>query len=292
MFATRRAAATVAALISLSAVALATSAPASAAHDVTPPVVKTNVYASFVVGSTINAVVPGSQDDLTTRVEQRMKYTISDDSGRICSITIHRLSYESQTEPESHSPVVYEDIVILPTPYTSSIVVTNNDDDGQLGDVEDTTVGWSIHATDCTGNSGAVRVYSNPVVVQQDGYSWAYDYGTVASRGTWKTVTCACASGGTMTMTTARNASISYTDTYAENGEHMAIVMAKGPARGSAAIYVDGVRRRTVDTYAPANTNRVVVFEQAMPAGRHVVKVVNLATAGHPRIDVDAFMTN
>jgi hypothetical protein len=32
------------------------------------------------------------------------------------------------------------------------------------------------------------------------------------------------------------------------------------------------------------------VFDRRMRSGTHTVQVLNLATPGHPRIDVDAFM--
>lgn len=71
------------------AIALSAFSPAAsalAAHDVTAPVISTNVYASFVVGSVISAADYRVSNDLeaqTTKVDQRMTYTINDDSGRI-----------------------------------------------------------------------------------------------------------------------------------------------------------------------------------------------------------------
>jgi hypothetical protein len=62
-----------------------------------------------------------------------------------------------------------------------------------------------------------------------------------------------------------------------------------GPARGRAAIYVDGKYRTTIDTYAPVNGNQVYVWDSgALSKGTHAIKVVDLATPGRPRIDVNA----
>jgi hypothetical protein len=285
--------------VATTAIALSTvmAAPAFAAHDVTPPVVTASVYASFVVGSTISAADYTDEDSIeaqtTTDIAQRLDYTFTDNSGRICGYTIYEVSDEGQSYPQEGTPL-FEDDSVGATPFSATYTATNNDYDGQLGDGEDSTVGWVVGATDCNGNSSAVHIYSRPTVYQENGFNWdgGNATGTVSSTGSWGTVSCACASGRTMTMTTAKGASISYTDTYDEDGEHMAIVMAKGPGRGSAAVYVDGVKKATVNTHASANTNRIVVFERKMPPGQHVVKVVNLATKGHPRIDVDAFMTN
>ena len=68
--------------------------------------------------------------------------------------------------------------------------------------------------------------------------------------------------------------------------------MAKGPGRGQADVFVDGVKTATINTYAQANSNRVIVYDKWMLAGVHTVKVVNKATAGHPRIDLDAVLAN
>ena len=94
-----------------------------------------------------------------------------------------------------------------------------------------------------------------------------------------------------MRRTTVKNASAIFTRTY-ERDDHVALVMAKGPARGKFDVYVDGVKKSTVDTYAATNTNRVIVWDTWMAAGKHTVKVVNLATTNRPRIDLDAVLTN
>jgi hypothetical protein len=68
--------------------------------------------------------------------------------------------------------------------------------------------------------------------------------------------------------------------------------MAKAPDRGSAKIYVDGKVDATVDTHAAVAQNRIIVWQHALGKGAHTVKLVNLATKGHPRIDLDAVHTN
>ena len=47
----------------------------------------------------------------------------------------------------------------------------------------------------------------------------------------------------------------------------------------------------TVDTYASINTNRIVMWDKGLlRTGDHTIKVVNLATSGRPRIDIDAYI--
>jgi hypothetical protein len=107
----------------------------------------------------------------------------------------------------------------------------------------------------------------------------------------WARTTCVCAIGDTMLRTSRMNASLSTVVNGHGRKEHVALVMAKGPKRGKAAIYFDGTLATTVDTYATANKNRVVMWDRELTGtGNHTVKVVNLATSGHPRIDIDAYL--
>jgi hypothetical protein len=94
-----------------------------------------------------------------------------------------------------------------------------------------------------------------------------------------------------MARTSTRKAALSTVVNAGGQTQHVALIMAKGPARGKASVYVDGVYRATVDTYAAGNVNRVVVWEAEFAGtANHTVKVVNQATAGRPRIDVDAVL--
>ena len=53
-------------------------------------------------------------------------------------------------------------------------------------------------------------------------------------------------------------------------------------------MYVDGKRITTVNTYSATKANRKVVWVRKMGAGTHTITIVNLATTGRPRIDLDA----
>ncbi len=77
----------------------------------------------------------------------------------------------------------------------------------------------------------------------------------------------------------------------AEQGQRLGLVMPKGPDRGKAAVYIDGRRRATVDTFDSARAHRQIVWETGLSSGTHTIKVVNLATPGHPRIDIGLFST-
>lgn len=103
--------------------------------------------------------------------------------------------------------------------------------------------------------------------------------------GSWHRIRSDGASGGYVRYTTAPNA----TATFAFNGRSFIWVSPKGPTRGYARVYVDGTYRALVNLHTSSFSARRVVYRASWAkAGLHVVLIKNLATSGHPRIDVDA----
>lgn len=77
----------------------------------------------------------------------------------------------------------------------------------------------------------------------------------------------------------------------AEGLRHQSRIGECGPRpRSSAAIYVDGVYRKTINTNASKTKHRVVVWQAIYKPGKHTLRVVNKGTPGHPRIDLDAVL--
>jgi hypothetical protein len=143
-----------------------------------------------------------------------------------------------------------------------------------------------VRITDCHG----VTVASNPIhVVLKPGDD--LDPAMTYSAG-WSVANCTCFPGGTAHRTSTKNASVSFrTATPVDaSGVPLVLIMPKGPGRGSAALYIDGVKRATINTYHPGtNVNGTIVYQTVLPGtATHLVKIVNLATPGHPRIDLDA----
>ena len=280
--------------------------PAHAELDTTSPVIHSNDAAAFVVGSTINASDPVINDtfDRYTYVQALLKWTVTDDSGSICAFDLYQASSDAY-HPGDPGEFDYYDHLLSEsspqaTPYVGQYIASTDDYDGALGSGGDADAAWVMTAKDCAGNTARfdIGIYRELSALQENN-TYATDYqewgttdpGHLTYIGTWSSVSCACASGLAMKRATAKGASFTFTRTY-ERDDHVALVMAKGPSRGSAIVYVDGVRKATVNTYATAVKNRVVVYDKWMPAGTHTVKVVNLATSGHPRIDLDAVLTN
>lgn len=106
--------------------------------------------------------------------------------------------------------------------------------------------------------------------------------------GTWSVSTCKCAVDGTTHYTSQKNASVSF-----RVSGSFGLVMSKAPNRGSAAVYVDGRKTATINTYSSTAISSTFVYSVILAGtATHTVSVVNLATAGHPRIDFDAMATH
>jgi GH25 family lysozyme M1 (1,4-beta-N-acetylmuramidase) len=105
--------------------------------------------------------------------------------------------------------------------------------------------------------------------------------------GTWRTSTSSSSSGGSARYSTSAGAGATYQFT----GSSIAWVSGMGPTRGSARIYVDGSYVRTVSLYASTNTSRRIVFVRNWGSvASHKLRIVVAGTAGHSRVDVDAFV--
>jgi probable HAF family extracellular repeat protein len=65
----------------------------------------------------------------------------------------------------------------------------------------------------------------------------------------------------------------------------------RGPARGSATVYIDGAKAAVVHLHADRRTPRDAVYEHSFPEiGSHTIRVVvDGAPRAHPRVDIDAF---
>ncbi len=103
----------------------------------------------------------------------------------------------------------------------------------------------------------------------------------------WTTVSATGYSGGSTRYATAAGAWASYTFT----GAGIGWVAAVGPGRGSARVYLDGTYQTTVSLYsATTGLQRIVYAANWGSQASHTITIVVVGTAGHARIDVDAFV--
>lgn len=169
------------------------------------------------------------------------------------------------------------------------------DYDDQQGGGSFKIMGWIVVAHDCSGNTTSKESELLPSVTQENGSS-PDERGkipTIGYTGTWSTATCTCWSAGAVRKSTQRGAAATITYDSTAPATAIGLVMEKAPNRGRFTLLVDGVSKGTVDTFASSPTHRVIVWAGTLAvAGHHVVRLVNQATAGRPRIDLDAVLLN
>jgi beta-N-acetylhexosaminidase len=144
------------------------------------------------------------------------------------------------------------------------------------------TYRYVAKATDGAGNTSgwAYGPSFKALLTQQSGSGATY-------HGTWHTVSNAYASGGSLAYSTTSGASA----TFRFAGYAVSWVAYRGPNRGSAAIYVDGVYKKTVNLYSATYHARQVVYATHWAGnGTHTMTIENLGTSGHSRVDLDAFV--
>lgn len=102
--------------------------------------------------------------------------------------------------------------------------------------------------------------------------------------GSWSAVTNPNNEGGGSCASTTAGDSFTFS-----SGIANAWVTTTGPNEGSARIFIDGVYFQTVSTYSPTTHYRRTVWQHRFGSlSGHTITIVNVATHGHPRIDVDA----
>ena len=70
----------------------------------------------------------------------------------------------------------------------------------------------------------------------------------------------------------------------------LALVVSKNTNRGVVDVSVDGGTATAVNTYASSPKHRVIVWQKALGAGTHTVKLTNAGPPGHSRVYVDTLM--
>jgi len=138
-----------------------------------------------------------------------------------------------------------------------------------------------VRATDRLANISAWRSGTGAsVLLTQESAS------SVRYAGAWTRSTNANALGASDRYSLAAGASATYTFT----GSSVGWVATRGPNRGSAKVYVDGVYAASVNLHATSFQWRRVVFARNWSiAGAHTLRIV-AADSRHPIVDVDAFI--
>jgi hypothetical protein len=137
---------------------------------------------------------------------------------------------------------------------------------------------FQLYLQDCAGNGAYYYDYPQVGPISQE---------TAASlTAGWTTSSCLCWSGGNVLWNTRTGAKASFTF----SGQSIAWVTNRASNRGTANIYIDGTFIRSVNLQG-ATVNRIVGFQKRFGSvATHTLDIVVAGTAGHPRVDIDAFV--
>jgi hypothetical protein len=142
------------------------------------------------------------------------------------------------------------------------------------------TYQFRVAAVDALGKASAWRTGA---IVQP----FLYQSPTSKS-GTWHTSSSSAYSGGSTWYASAAGASATFTTSGVRS---IGFVTTKASSRGSFRVYIDGALKATISAHTTATTYRQLVYQFTWSSpGTHTIKIVVLGTAGHPRVDVDAFL--
>jgi Transglycosylase-like domain len=149
------------------------------------------------------------------------------------------------------------------------------------------TSGWSAYATRYVRN--VMAIYRGTRIVESKGdirryseKSRAIDY-----KGTWERAKHAYYRGDRVRQ--AKRAG--QTATFRFTGSQVAWNGPKGPTRGKAKVYLDGMYLKTVDLYAPRFDARNRIFTRSFAdSGAHTLTIKVLGTRGRPVVSIDEFV--
>jgi len=171
--------------------------------------------------------------------------------------------------------------------HSLTIVVSGTRDASSQGDwvwVDAFDVAVPSTTTTSASDSVASTTASTPTRIEQDGSAVSY------SSGTWFPKTYAWASGGTIAMSTDANARATVTFT----GTAVSWIGYRDQWSGNARVYVDGILKATVDTYASVPQSQAVLYAATgLDSGAHSLAIEVAGThdagSGGNWVWVDAF---
>jgi hypothetical protein len=146
------------------------------------------------------------------------------------------------------------------------------------------TTGWSSFATNYV--SKVMGLYSSYATTSLASTRYGEANAAIAYSGSWVDANHRSYAGDTARQSKERGASATFTFT----GSRVVWYGPKGPTRGKAKVYVNGVYKKTVDLYASSYSPRNAVFSIGWASSRErVLRIVVLGTAGRPVVAIDEF---
>ncbi|MEO8328671.1 MAG: hypothetical protein ABI586_01580 [Candidatus Nanopelagicales bacterium] len=261
------------------ALIIAPITPVSAGSDSTPPLLNVPPYGQLIVGQQL------STDDMGD-IRAKLTWTASDEPGG-SGLRDVRVWDRFTEDAAFQRTLVYRGLGL-----STEVVVPSNSYFTCSGYRHQY---FQVTARDQAGNTSTDKTDAVPRIVDQNGVYLPHEVDLshrdfdVVKQGNWDTSTFSGWIDGTTWKTREAGASVAYTRSYAQ-GQPVGVVMPTGPDRGKADIYVDNQYRATVDTNNATNVHRILTYQTKMSAGTHTLKIVNRATVGHPKIDIDAIV--
>ena len=230
---------------------------ASTSSSYEPPTVNSVPSVTLAAGSSLPSA------SATSEVPVTVSWTVTSSGGAVCTQAVQKSVDGGSTWTS------------LPAPSATSISLKTTLTPGKA------TL-FRVRATGC-GNAPSTWATSVPVTVhllQENGPGLSYTTG-------WKRVACAECSGGHQEEGAKENAAV----TIKVSGTlGMALVLTKGPSDGSATITGAGPET-TISTHASGVKYRTCAYAYDWAAaGKRTVTVANLATPGHPDLQLDAII--
>jgi hypothetical protein len=139
---------------------------------------------------------------------------------------------------------------------------------------------FRVRATD---NAGNVSTYKLGKTVHLNLYQ--ENNGAIAYTSGWTRIAQSGASGGHVEEASLAGKKATFTF----SGFQVGFITTVASTHGSAKIVVDGGTAATVNTHATGGPGKIR-YVKATSAGSHTLVLTVLGTAGHPKIDVDAFV--
>jgi hypothetical protein len=274
--------------------ALVPAAPAFSADPATPPIV--DAHLQFVIGEVVEPFTSGADEPIYASMPAKLLVTLGDMDNIWRGDVNVPGTWAAYVSLAGSGPGLFAagDLYNPATTIdmTHDLGVTNYD--GTFGGGSGVYDHWTIEATN-PGDPDAttmVVVGAYPRVYQEDGIDLTGNRpdADITTKGKWRTSYCDCWLGGKVLRTWQKWARMTFTID-AIDGQVVAVVMPMAPNRGEAKIKLDGVNQGRIDTYSPTRDNRIIMWQTPpLDAGTHTIAVINLATEGRPRIDVDAFL--
>lgn len=156
-----------------------------------------------------------------------------------------------------------------------------------------TSYRFRVRAVDAAGNVGsyATAPVFRPFIYEDSLANVAPTLPLLAYEGAWTTEASTVATGGTRRFASLAGARSTFTFT----GRTIAWVAERGPGKGQADVWVNGVYAATVDLYNSSTRPRYIAFRRTFAgAGPHTLQIrvrgTKKSDATSTRVDVDAFL--